>query len=91
MAIIINTCFGGICEAYSIDFKLMLSIGAVMLLLKWTEKDEDNNTKKKIVMSLCIATIVIMLPISLTTECVFLSNFGSDISVFWKNLFEFWA
>lgn len=89
-AIIINTCFGGICEAYSIDFKLMLSIGAVMLLLKWAEKDE-NNTKKKIVMSLCIATIVIMLPISLTTECVFLSNFGSDISVFWKNLFEFWA
>lgn len=89
-AIIINTCFGGICEAYSIDFKLMLSIGAVMLLLKWAEKDE-NNTKRKIVMCLCIATIFIMLPISLTTECVFLSNFGSDISVFWKNLFEFWA
>ena len=89
-AIIINTCFGGICEVYSIDFKLMLSIGAVMLLLKWTEKDE-NNTKKKIAMCLCITTIVIMLPISLTTECVFLSNFGSDISVFWKNLFEFWA
>lgn len=90
-AIIINTCFGGICETYSLDFKLLLSIGAVMLLLKWSERDENNNIKNKISMSLFIATIVIMLPISLTTECVFLSNFGSDISVFWKNLFEFWT
>ena len=31
LALIINTCFGGICEAYSIDFKLLLSIGAIIL------------------------------------------------------------
>lgn len=90
LALIVNTCFGGICEAYCIDFKLLLSIGAIMLLLKWMEKDEDSN-KQKIVMLLCISTIIIMLPLSLTTENNFLSNFASDFTVYLKNIFEFWA
>ena len=90
LALIINTCFGGICEAYSIDFKLLLSIGAIILLLKWIEKDEDK-TKHKIAIILCLATIIIMLPLSLTTESELLNNFASDVTVYLKNVFEFWA
>lgn len=90
LALIVTTCFGGICEAYCVDFKLLLSIGATMLLLKWSEKDEDN-AKKKIAMLLCIVTIIIMFPLSLTTESNFLSNFASDLTVYLKNIFEFWA
>ena len=83
-------CTGGICEAYAIDFKLILSIGAVILLLKWveTEKGEDRN---KIFLILCVATIFLMLPLSFTTESAFLSNFASNVSVYLKNVFEFWA
>lgn len=91
LSIILNSCLGGICEAYSIDFKLILAIGAVILLLKALELNEKNEIIEKIFVILCITTILIMLPISLTTENNFLINFGSDTSVFFKNIFEFWG
>ena len=81
-------CTGGICEAYSIDFKLVLSIGAVILLLKWLENGAED--KNKIFLILCITTILLMLPLGLTTESSLLSNFASDVSVALKNIFEFW-
>ncbi len=90
-SIIINTCLGGICEAYSIDFKLILSIGAILMLLKWIELDEFNEDKNSIFLILCVATIIIMLPISLTTERNFLVDFSSDTTAFLKNIFEFWS
>ena len=90
-SIIINTCLGGICETYSIDFKLILAIGAVLILLKWIELNEKNEDINKIFILLCVATILIMLPISLTTEGNFLTNFASDTTVFFKNIFEFWS
>lgn len=83
-------CTGGICEAYSIDFKLILSIGAVMVLLKWIESREDES-RNKIFLGICMATILLMIPLSLSTENGFLSNFGSDTSVYFKNIFEFWS
>ena len=67
-----------------------LVIGAIILLLKWIEKDEDK-TKHKIAIILCLATIIIMLPLSLTTESELLNNFASDVTVYLKNVFEFWA
>jgi hypothetical protein len=88
LSIIINSCLGGICEAYSVDFKLILAIGAVFLLLKWVEKSKDIN---KIFCILAVATILIMIPISLTTENNFLVNLTSSTTVFFKNIFEFWA
>lgn len=90
LGMLVAGCTGGICEAYSIDFKLILSIGAVILLLKWLE-DRPGEDKNKIFLSLCIATILLMIPLSLSTESSYLNNFASDISVFWKNIFEFWA
>ncbi len=87
ISIIISTCCGGICEVYSIDFKLILSIGAVILLSKWIEKNKDIN---KIFMLLCLATIIIMLPITLTTENKFLTNQSSKVTITLKNIFEFW-
>lgn len=90
LSIIINSCCGGICEAYSIDFKLILSIGAILILLKWISDNSENKDINKIFLILCIATICTMLPIGLTTESNFLTNFGSDTTVFFKNIFEFW-
>lgn len=90
ISIILNSCLGGICEAYSIDFKLMLCIGAVILLLKNIEnKNQDKDTNKMFLM-LTITTILILLPIGLTTENNFLVDLRSSCTVFFKNIFEFW-
>lgn len=91
IAIIINTCFGGICEAYTIDFKLILSIGAIILLLKWCENNQKNKDINKIFTLLSVVTIIIMVPLSLTTELDLLTNLSNDITVFFKNTFEFWT
>ena len=90
LSIIINTCFGGICEVYSIDFKLILAIGAVILLLKWIDCSKNSEDNSKIFLILSVATIIIMIPIGLTTEYNFLLNLYSDTTVFLKNTFEFW-
>ena len=89
-AMIISTCFGGICEAYSVDFKLILCIGAILLFLKAIEKDEENEFIKKGYLITCIITIMIMIGIGLTTEMNFLSNYASNVTIFFKNIFEFW-
>lgn len=91
LSLVLNTCCGGICEVYSLDFKMILAIGAVIILLKWVDDKEKLNTNNKIFMILCVATILIMLPLSLTTESSLLSNLTSDTTVFLKNIFEFWT
>lgn len=90
ISIILNTSLGGICEAYSIDFKLILCLGAVLLLLKTVENEKERKFTNKIFLILCIFTIVIMLPVGLTTESNFLINLKSQTTVFFKNIFEFW-
>ena len=88
ISIIINTCFGGICEAYSIDFKLVFSLCSVLILLKLNEK--ENIFSHKFMLLLTLTSIIIMIPINLTTESNLLTNFASDITVYFKNTFEFW-
>ena len=90
-SIIICSCFGGICEAYCIDAKLILSIGAVIILLKWLENKDKYDDINKIFLILCITTIILMVPIGLTTEKNFLTNMTSDLTVYLKNIFEFWC
>ncbi len=87
----LSTCFGGICEAYSIDFKLILCINAIILLLKLVEQNENKIEVSRLFLILCLATIIIMIPISLTTELNLLTNLTSALTVFFKNMFEFWA
>lgn len=91
ITIIITTCCGGICEAYCVDFKLFLCIGAVILGLKFVDKNKDKTEINKLFLILTLATIFIMIPISLTTEANFLMNFMNSNTVFLKNIFEFWA
>lgn len=90
LAMIISTCFGGICEAYSIDFKVILCIGAILLFLKVIENDEKNEIVSKGYLIACIITIIMMVGIGLTTEVDFLVNYTSSVTVFFKNIFEFW-
>lgn len=90
LAMIISTCFGGICEAYSIDFKVILCIGAILLFLKAIENDEKNEIVSKGYFIACIITIIMMVGIGLTTEVDFLVNYTSSVTVFFKNIFEFW-
>ena len=47
ISIIIITCFGGIAEPYSIDYKLILALCAVILSLKWIEQNNTTATEKK--------------------------------------------
>ncbi len=83
---ILTTNTGGISEEYAIDFKLILCIGAVILLLK----DCKNKYMNKILLITCIITIVMMIPISFSTEERFLENCKNKNTVMLKNLFEFW-
>lgn len=91
IAIILNTCLGGICEAYAIDFKLILCINAVILLLKLVEQSKDKKEVNKLFIFICLATIITMLPISLTTEVNLLTNLRNPLTVYLKNMFEFWC
>ena len=91
LSIIITTCCGGICEPYSIDFKLILAISAVILALNWVSQNKDNQDINKIFLLLCIATFAIMIPISLTTEYYLLNNEICRLKVILKNIFEFWT
>ena len=91
LSLVLNTCCGGICEVYSLDFKMILAIGAVIVLLKWVDNKEKINTNNKIFMILCVTTILIMLPLNLTTESDLLSNLTKDTTIFLKNIFEFWT
>ena len=91
IAMIIATCCGGICEAYSVDFKLLLCIGSIMLSLKLLNQNEKKQEINKLFLVLTLATILIMIPISFTTEANFLINFINSNTVFLKNIFEFWA
>ena len=88
LSIIVNTACGGVCEVYAIDFKLILCIISVITLLKLVENDKAENNKLYLI--LCIITIILMIPISFTTENNFLTNFGSDSTIYIKNIFEFW-
>ncbi len=88
IAIIFTNCFGGIMEYYSIDFKLILAIGAVLLMLKAIEQKEGKKWINKAFHLVCIVTIVMMLPIGLFTH---LPDWGKQpITVFFENMFEFW-
>lgn len=91
LALIIATCCGGICEAYSVDFKLFLCIGAVLLFLMLNNQNKTNEGINKLFLILTLATILIMIPISFTTESNFLINFTNSNTVFFKNIFEFWT
>lgn len=86
--IILNTCYGGIIEEYTIDFKLMLAVGAVLLILKVMEQKQGKGWVKKAFYIVCLATILIMLPIGLFANC---RDWGKQpISIFVENTFEFW-
>ena len=90
LSMLINSIAGGICEVYAIDFKLILCICAILLLLKLVEKSKDEEMSNKVFLMLCIATILIMIPISFTSEANFLTDLRSFITVYLKNMFEFW-
>ena len=90
ISILINSIAGGICEVYAIDFKLILCVCAILMLLKMIEKSKDEKMANKVFLILCITTILIMIPISFTTEVNFLTDLRRPITVFLKNVFEFW-
>ena len=90
LAMIIATAFGGICEAYAIDFKVILTLGAVILFLKAIDKENENEFIKRSFLILSIITILMMVGISLSAEVDFLTNYLNSVTVFFKNIFEFW-
>lgn len=89
--IIINSCVAGICNLYTIDFKVILAINAIILLLKNLEKNEYSKQSNYKFSLLCIATICIMIPISFSTGIFMLEDFSSSLTIYLKNIFEFWC
>ncbi len=90
LAMIVATSFGGICEAYAIDFKVILCLGAAILFLKAINKSENNEFVEKSFLILSLITIIMMVGISLSAENDFLMNYLNSVTVFFKNIFEFW-
>lgn len=93
IAIVLITTNGGICESYILDLKCILTINAVILLLKNTEQKEcgeNKNIANKVFVILCVSTILIMLPISISGASNWLEQMSSETTVFFKNIFEFW-
>lgn len=89
--IIIVTVTGGICEAYIVDLKIILCILAVILLLKNIQIRENKEDVNKIFVILCVITIILMFPSSMSGGNGWLGDITSPTTVFLKNMFEFWT
>ena len=89
--IILNTVSAGICDAYSIEFKLIAVMFSTITLLKILENKENNHITNKIFLILCVSTLLLFIPLSITTESNLLINMDNKLNVYLKNLFEFWS
>ena len=89
--IVLNTISAGICDAYSIEFKIIAVIFSIIIWLKLLENKENDSILNKIYLIVCIATLLLFIPLSLTTLDNFLVNTNNETTVYLKNFFEFWA
>ena len=89
--IILNTVSAGICDAYSIEFKIIAVIVCTIIWLKILENKENDNILNKIFLIVCIATLLLFIPLSLTTESNLLLDMKNETTVYLKNFFEFWT
>lgn len=88
--IVLNTCMAGICDAYSIEMKVIFVMTATLLGLKLVEKGTDKKMIQRIFVGLCIATLCVMVPLSLSTEGNWFMDTTKETTVYLKNYFEFW-
>lgn len=88
--IVLNTCMAGICDAYSIEMKVIFVMAATLLGLKLVEKGTDKKMTQRIFVGLCIATLCLMVPLSLSTEGNWFMDTTKETTVYLKNYFEFW-
>ena len=89
--IILNTVSAGICDAYSIEFKIIAVLVCTIIWLKILENKENENILNKIFLIVCIATLLLFIPLSLTTESNLLLDMNNETTVYLKNFFEFWT
>ena len=89
--IILNTVSAGICDAYSIEFKIIAVLVCTIIWLKILENKENENILNKIFLIVCIATLLLFIPLSLTTESNLLLDMNNETTVHLKNFFEFWT
>lgn len=87
----INNCMGGTIEAYSIDFKCILAIGATILLLKLVSMKKSSPEIKTLFIVISLLTLIIMIPLNLTAELEWFVEPHNQLTIFFKNIFEFWA
>lgn len=89
--IVLNTVSAGICDAYSVEFKLIAVMFGIIILLKILENRESNDIINKIFLIVCIATLLLFIPLSMTTELNLLSDMSNKLTIYLKNFFEFWS
>ncbi len=89
--IILNTVSAGICDAYSVEFKIIAVLVCTIIWLKILENKENKNILNKIFLIVCIATLLLFIPLSLTTESNLLLDMKNETTVYLKNFFEFWT
>lgn len=88
LQIIACTTLASINEEYLIDVRGVILTMVIMLCGYAKDK---SNIYVRVFLILCIATIIIMLPISLDSgHMQALRNFN-ELNIRWKNLFEFWT
>ena len=89
--IILNTVSAGICDAYSVEFKIIAVLVCTIIWLMILENKENKNILNKIFLIVCIATLLLFIPLSLTTESNLLLDMKNETTVYLKNFFEFWT
>lgn len=87
----INAGVAGVVEQYTIDFKCILALIAIILLLRLVSIKNNSTEINKLFLILCIVTLITMIPLNLTSEDDWLLSTSKPLTIFLKNSFEFWT
>lgn len=89
-------CFAGAAEAYSMDIKVMLVFGAILVGLKlleqtYPDQNKDYQINRFLYILLCFLSILLVMPQSISTEGSLLENSYMPINIYLSHFFEFWT
>ena len=91
--LLLNYIYNGISEVYTLESKFLLIICSVLMMLKLIENNSDKlkiPTEQKIFLILSAITICIIIPISISTDRLYLHMTSIKFVNSLKNTFMFW-
>jgi hypothetical protein len=91
--LLINFLYKGISEIYTLETKFLLMIASILFILKNIENEKifnGNTIMDKVFLTFAIINILIMVPISISTDQLYLYMINIRFVNTMKNLFMFW-